>query len=172
MIRLAHALWRSNRASAAVEMVLVLPILLLLLFGSVEIGNYFMSEHAVQKGVRDAARYAARLPLDEVTDGTCNLGEAEVQDQIRRVARTGDPDADGSDPRLGMWDSDDTVTLNLACPTGAYAETGVYTDFPFGAVNITVAAAVPYQPLFDFLPFLDDDGLLLNAQSQSAVFGA
>lgn len=160
-----------DRGSAAAEMAMVMPFLLLILFGSVELGNYFMSEHVVQKGVRDAARYAARLPLADVTDGTCNLGSDEVQDQIRRVARTGDPDAGGSDPRLGMWDNDDTVTLALNCPTGSYATTGVYSDFPIGAVNITVSASVPYTPLFDFM-FLGGDGLLLNSRSQAAVFGA
>src|SRR5690348_6628430 len=54
---------RDQSASAAVEMALVTPLLLALLFGSVELGNFFMSEHALEKQVRDGARYAARLPL-------------------------------------------------------------------------------------------------------------
>ena len=171
MTRLIASLLRCERGAAAVEMVLVMPILMILLFGSVELGNYFMSEHAVQKGVRDASRYAARLPLELLTDGTCALGDAEVQDQIRRVARTGDPD-EGTDPRLGMWDSDDTVELTLDCPDVTYSDDGLYSEFPFGAANINVEATVPYQPLFGFIPLGGDDGVLLVARSQAAVFGA
>ena len=172
MTRVLASLLRCERAAAAVEMVLVMPILLILLFGSVELGNYFMAEHAVQKGVRDASRYAARLPLQLLlTDDTCVLGEDEVQDQIRRVARTGDPD-DGGTPRLFMWDSNDTVVLTLDCPDVTYSEDGLYSEFPIGAANINVAATVPYQPLFDYLPFVQGAGLQLNARSQAAVFGA
>ena len=45
--------------SAAAELALSLPLLLILMFGSFEVGNYFLSEHVVQKAVRDA--YAAHL---------------------------------------------------------------------------------------------------------------
>jgi Flp pilus assembly protein TadG len=70
MMRASHLL-KDRTAAAAAEMALVLPILLILIFGSVELGYYFMSEHVVDKAVRDAARYAARLP---VTDFDCSTG--------------------------------------------------------------------------------------------------
>ena len=31
-----------------------------LMFGAVELGNYFLNEHSLVKAVRDGARYAAR----------------------------------------------------------------------------------------------------------------
>ena len=46
-------LLRDKRGNAAVEMALVTPLLLLILFGSVELGNYFMDEHTLVKAVRD-----------------------------------------------------------------------------------------------------------------------
>src|SRR4051812_47391200 len=54
---------RCDRGSAAVEMALCVPLLLVLLCGSVELGNYLMDEHRLVKAVRDGARFAARQNL-------------------------------------------------------------------------------------------------------------
>jgi Flp pilus assembly protein TadG len=168
-----------NSGSAAVEMALVMPLLLGLMFGSFELGNYFLSEHVVDKAVRDAARYAARLPLVQ-TDGTvnynCSTGVGTAADQqIRNVARTGDPS--GTTARLRGWvDANTTVTLNCTT-TGSFVNNGVYNGFPSsggvsGAVPIiTVKAAVPYTTFFKKIG-LGTATLTLNAQSQSAVMGA
>ena len=51
---------RDSRGAAAAEMALVLPLLLVILFGSLELGNYFMNEHTLIKAVRDGARFAGR----------------------------------------------------------------------------------------------------------------
>lgn len=153
-----------SRASAAAEMALVLPLLLLLMFGSFELGNYFLSEHAVQKGVRDASRYASRLPISSYP-GCDPTGPVELQ--IKRVARTGRPD--GTDARVAGW-TDAATVVELACDTsGTHA--GIYTVYPFpdGVPTITVKAAVPYLSLFGTLG-LGDPSLTLNAQSQSAIF--
>ena len=163
-------LLRCTRGAAAAEMALVSPFLILLMFGSIELGHMFMSHHAVQKGVRDGARYAARVPLGTLTDSGCILaGDTTAQDSIKRVTRTGDPDDGGSDPRLFFWTDNATVTLEVECTTGTYA--GLYSDFPDGAPVVTVAASVPYPPLFDWLPFVDSS-MTLNSESQAAVFGA
>ena len=54
------SLGRDRKGSAAVEMALVTPLLLVIMFGSVEVGNFFYNEHLLTKAVRDGARYAAR----------------------------------------------------------------------------------------------------------------
>ena len=46
---------RCQSGVAAVEMALVAPLLLALLFGSVELGKYFLDQHVVVKAVRDGA---------------------------------------------------------------------------------------------------------------------
>jgi Flp pilus assembly protein TadG len=164
-----------DSGSAAVEMALVMPLLLGLMFGSFELGNYFLSEHVVDKAVRDAARYAARLPLVQ-TDGTvnynCSTGVGTAADQqIRNVARTGDPS--GTTARLRDW-VDANTQVSLSClTTGTYVNNGVYNGFPTsGAVPIiTVKAAVPYTTFFKKIG-LGRATLTLNAQSQAAVMGA
>ena len=158
------SLLKDRRASAAAEMALVLPILLVLLFGSVELGNYFLSEHVVQKAVRDASRYADRLP---VGDYDCGTGTMTDPTPVQKLARTGDPE--GTDARLVDWTDDLMTTVSVVCDTsGRY--TGVYADFPMGVPVVTVTTAVPYTSLFGTMGL--GQRLTLNASQQAAVIGA
>lgn len=49
----------ADHGAAAVEFALVVPILLMLLFGMIDYGLYFSNQLGVQQGARDAARQAA-----------------------------------------------------------------------------------------------------------------
>ncbi|HET7708791.1 MAG TPA: TadE/TadG family type IV pilus assembly protein [Sphingomicrobium sp.] len=167
MMRLPARLATDRTGTAAAEMAMSLPLLLVLMFGSFELGYYFLSEHVVQKGVRDAARYGSRLAVNNFDCASSAVLDPALT-QIRKVARTGQPD--GTTSRLGGWTDDTMTTVTLTCDTsGTY--TGLYTDFPTGVPIVTVTAAVPYPSLFGTLG-LPDPGLTLNARSQSAVFGA
>ena len=95
---------RNQRASAAAELALSLPIMLVLMFGSLELGNLFLDEHALSKQVRDGARFGARLEL--ASDYDCTEDPATVfadgagaADQIRNVTKNGVVTGAGS-PRL------------------------------------------------------------------------
>lgn len=165
--------------SAAAEMALSLPLLLALMFGTFELGHYFLSEHTVQKAVRDAARYAARMPLEKA-DGSLNFDcssgtiDPTVVSQVRKVARTGRPD--GTVQRLQGWSADTMTSVTLTCITDTgqtYVNNGLYVDFPSnGAVPVvTVTSTVPYPSLYDTLG-IGVSGLQVNARSQTPVFGA
>lgn len=169
MMRLLPRLVSDRTGTAAAEMALSLPILLILLFGSFELGYYFLSEHVVQKSVRDAARYAARLPMTSYPScDPVNGVTAAAREDIQKVARTGHPE--GTVARLQGWTADTMTTVTLTCDSsGTY--TGIYASFPNGVPIVTVSAAVPYPSLFGTVG-LGDPGLMLNARSQSAVFGA
>ena len=172
MMRPLARLASDRTGTAAAEMALSLPLLLILLFGAFELGYFFLSEHVVQKSVRDAARYASRLPMSSYP--AC-APTADAVTRIQRIARAGDPDGDWDgdgtpDQRLQGWDQDTMTTVSVVCDTtGTY--TGIYTDFPNGVPIVTVDAAVPYPSLFGTLG-LGSPSLTLNARSQSAVFGA
>jgi Flp pilus assembly protein TadG len=157
--------------NAAVEMALVLPLMIPLMFGAFELGYYFLSEHVVQKAVRDASRYAARLPMTNYDCSTSSVDSTASQ-QIRNVARTGDPS--GSNARLRDW-VDANTTVTLSCDTDvshSYVNKGLYQDFPNGGAvpRITVAATVPYNTFFGAVG-IGPATLNLNAQSQAAVIG-
>ena len=154
-------------------MALSLPILFVLIFGSFDLGSYFLSEHVVEKAVRDAARYAARLPMTNYDCAGPSVG-ATAQQNIQRVARTGDPG--GTTARLRGWTSNSMATVSLTCDSNTshlYVNKGVYNGFPNGGAVpvITVSATVPYATFFGRMG-LGPSTLNLNSQSQAAVIGA
>lgn len=166
MIQRLRLLAADRAGSSAAELAMSLPLLIVLLFGSVELGYYFMSEHVVQKGVRDAARYGARLSIDNYDCPNSTVVDPGLT-EIRRVARTGRPD--GTTSRLVGWTADTMTTVTLTCDTsGTY--TGIYDDFPEGVPVLRVSSSVPYPSLFGTVG-IPIPALTLNAQSETAVFG-
>jgi Flp pilus assembly protein TadG len=167
---LGSSLARDRSGTAAVEMALSLPLLLVLLFGAFELGYYLLSEHVVQKSVRDAARFGARLAMTNYPSCTVPANGAAEQ-QIRRVARFGNVTGTGN-PRLIGWTADNMTTVTIACDnTSSYGTGGIYEDFPNGAPVVTVSATVPYPTFFGALS-LGPASLNLNSHSQAAVIGA
>ena len=157
----------SGQAAAAAEMALITPLLIVLMFGSFELGNYFLSEHVVAKAVRDGARYAARRSF---TDFTCpSTVASDVIDKTRNVTRTGQV-ASGGTARLINWTTATTVSVTLSCTTisgGNYS--GIYkgmADVP----KVKVSATVPYTSLFNNLGFTSAT-LNLVSESEATVQG-
>jgi hypothetical protein len=166
-----HSLLADHRASAAAEMALVTPLLVLLMFGSVELGKYFMDEHVVLKAVRDGARYAARQPMTNfvTSGGGCPSDPVgTVAADTKRLVRTGT--ISGATTRLPYWTADSTVTVTVACYTtrNSQSMTGIY-DPAVGAPVVTVTATVPYTSLFGL--YFASGALNLNASQQAAVTG-
>lgn len=163
--RIAH-LFRSESGSAAAEMALVTPLLLTLMFGSFELGNYFLDDHVVAKAVRDGARYAARKDFSYFT--ACS-GEptGTVATETKNLVRTGQV-ASGGTARLPHWDSPSTITITVTC-NGTFSG-GVYRGQASGAPVVTVSAVVPYSSLFNSLGF-SSSSLSLQARAQASVMG-
>ena len=65
--RTQRTLLRDNEGSALVESAVLVPLLCVLLFGVYEFSWFFYQQHIAAIGVRDAARYLARVsnPCDE-----------------------------------------------------------------------------------------------------------
>ena len=165
MDRPPFTLFRDDRGAAAAEMVLTLPILFALMFGSVELGNYFMSEHKVVKAVRDGARFAARQPFSEYTG--C-VPSTDVIDQTRNVTMTGLV-ASGGTPRIGSWTDPSSIDVTAECDeSGTY--TGVHVTSGIGTPVVTVSAVVPYTSVLGQLG-LSDPSLELKAQQEAVVTG-
>jgi Flp pilus assembly protein TadG len=165
MLRLLRCVLRNDRASSATEMALAVPLLLTLMLGAFELGNYFMTEHKVVKAVRDGARYAARRPFTDYAGCTPSSG---VVDDTRNVTRTG-AIASGGTPVVGTWTDPASITVTTTCaPGGTY--TGIYVTSPVGTPVVTVAATVPYATILGQLG-LADPAVRLRAQSEAAVTG-
>lgn len=162
-----------RRGSAGAEMALVLPLLLLLLFGSIELGNYFRSEHILLKGVRSGAVYAARQDITINYD--CSTGPptvpATVVNETKTLVRTGS--LAGSDDLLPRWnDASTTFTMSVECKTTAGGTTlaGLYIVNGGYVPVLTLTADLPYNSVFGTLG-LGSPGLRLKASQQAAVYG-
>lgn len=165
MPRLLSRVLRDRRASALAEMALSAPLLIILMLGSFELGNYFMTEHKVVKAVRDGARYAARRPFVDYPG--CTPSGALVDD-TRNVTRTGSI-ASGGTPVVGTWTNPASITVTVTCTQGS-TYTGIYVTSPIGTPVVRVAAIVPYASVLGQLG-LADPGISLQAQSEAAVTG-
>jgi Flp pilus assembly protein TadG len=174
-----------QNGAAGAEMALVVPLLVTLMFGSFELSNYFWTEHKVIKGVRDGARFAARLrftnytcPVDDANPNTPpDLGldemDAALKTQIQEVTRTGA--IGGGTSSVADWENDD-VTIVVSCPDTALdgsgdaaVTTGIYRNLD-NAPIVTVSTTVSYESLFEKLGF-DATDLNVSASSQAAVMG-
>lgn len=170
MIGLARLI-RNRSGAAAAEMALVTPLLVILMFGSAEVGKFFWDEHLVVKAVRDGARFAARQSFASMPCG----GPAANEAQIRNLVRFGKPVVTDTDqPRLSYWTDAATITVSIRCydnagTDGARVYDGLYSDRPQVPL-VEVSASVPYAPLFGLLG-ISAGGLKLNAADEAAVFG-
>jgi Flp pilus assembly protein TadG len=163
MRALVTSFLRNRTGAAAAEMALVLPLLMTLLFGAFEAGNYFWNEHIVVKAVRDGARFAGRQSF---TSYSCSAVDSFVEGQIKNLTRTGSLSPGATARVIGWVDGD--ITVSVSCDSAT--TTGIYEDMTSGAPRVQVRAVVPYTPLFGILGF-DTTSLDLVAESNSAVMG-
>jgi len=164
MRRLAPSLRCCRSGSVGVEMALVTPVILILMFGLVDLGNYFMSEHVVVKAVRDGARYASRRGFGEYS---CASASTDVVTKTRDITRTGT--ISGGTARLVGWTDPTSVTLTVRCDSsGTYS--GIYKGAASGVPVVKVAAVVPYNSLFKHFGFTTAT-ISLTAASEVPVMG-
>lgn len=159
----------NDSGAAAAEMALVTPFLFFLMFGSMELGNYFYSEHVVVKAVRDGARFASRQSFDSFT---CpDQIDSTVKTNTQNVTRTNRV-APGGTARLKGWTDNATVSVTVQCDTsGSYKSFYEGMAATGGIPVVKVSATVSYSSLFASIGFASI-GLSLRAESQAPVMGA
>lgn len=164
------ALLRDQRAAAAAEMALVIPLLLVIMLGSFEIGNFFLDEHALVKGVRDGAVYAAHQDISNYNCSSPGTAGGTVQADTKNVVRSGQ--LSGGTDRLPNWSSS-TFTVTFTCVTQASDGTnlsGMYVINSNKVPIVTVTASLPYHSVLSNLGFRPAT-LTLNASQQATVMG-
>ena len=165
----AHPFRRDTSGSAAAEMALVLPLLLIIMMGSAEVGNYFMNEHSLVKAVRDGARVAARQNFSNYTGCSGSPDATNVVTPTRNVVMRGYLSG-GTIITPNIQTTNVTVTQSCATTAGGQTMSGIYQGRANGAQIVTVSAAVNYQPILTSFGFRGV-GIQLNASSQAAVAG-
>ena len=160
------------RGAAAAELALVAPLLITLMFGSMELGNYFLNEHVVVKAVRDGARYAGRIPISNYTcaSGSTTGSITGLETEIKNLTRTGSINGLAT-PRLGYWTSASTITISVRCvPKASYG--GTFSSLIGDIPVVKVTANVPYAngSLFKYIGFTSVN-LFLRSESEATVMG-
>jgi Flp pilus assembly protein TadG len=156
---------RDERGAAASEFALILPLLTLLLFGFYEAGRMYWNYNIVQSSARDAARYAARMPMTCDSGGTGTFTDTTDQAEIQNLTRTGTVDGSG-DPLVAGWTNNATVTVTITCvDNSGGAMSGRYDGYA-NIPTVTITAAAPYGALFGGLVPIDLSSLTVsNAQA-------
>ena len=167
-----HHLLRTTRGNAAVEMALVTPLLLILIMGSMELGNYFLDEHALVKAVRAGARFAARQNFNTFAcpaGGTLSTSTAPGS-YVKNVVNTGQALSGGTNRLPSVVDP--VITWACFTSVGGQNMSGIYrpsSGTPYAPV-VTVSATVLYTPVMKSFGF-NGIGMNLNAKQQAAVMG-
>ena len=166
---------RDRSGSAAAEMAMVAPLLLIMMTGCLELGNYFWNEHMLLKSVRDGARYAGRQDFSNFS--TCSstgtdLSSATIGTNTKLVVQKGSLDSTQQD-LVPNWS---TVNFKLTCQSvttaGGQTMAGMYTNSPNGvAYNVKVEATLNYRPVIAVALGFSGVGTQLYAASQAAVSG-
>jgi hypothetical protein len=118
---------RRQRGLAAVEMTLVTPLLLLLMFATAELGRVLIQYNTLTKAVRDGVRHAATHALTGSTGVV--LLEGALVEEIRNLVVYGNPTGAGSPLLEGLATGDVEVS-------NAFAD------------EVTVSASHAYAPLW------------------------
>ena len=156
-----------TRATAATEFALALPMMLALLFGSMEAGHFFWTEHKIVKSVRDGARFATRLDVRDLCNGSTSIISTALETQIQNLTVTGNIDGTGPSKVPGWLPGDVQVTVGCE----AFVATGIYTDLGAAGPLVTVSSGtVDYPSILNGLGVLDDT-IVMGAESSAAVAG-
>lgn len=94
MIRVVRNLRRSSRGQGLVEFALVIPLILLLVFGIYEFGRYYFTRLTLQHAVAEAARFAVtgNVLSDSIGDPMTRV--KSITRVLTREARTLDVDVE------------------------------------------------------------------------------
>lgn len=120
--------FRDASGAAAVEFALFLPVLLVLLFGGIEAGHFVWTQHKLVEAVRDGARYASRLPIRDLCEGTADVMSEDTKDNVKLITRTGQLASATADPRVPGWTANQ-VTVDPDCGNTDYVNTGLYAAY-------------------------------------------
>lgn len=119
---------RTDRGSVLLEFGLAIPILVSLILGGISTGLAYDTNNSLNNGAREAARFAATLPVDaglgpwlnEVADvaigSTSGQMEATVPDQALCVAYVYPDGTDADDQTVSMIETGGSRALSTGMP--------------------------------------------------------
>lgn len=147
--RWSRRIGRDGSGAAGVEFALVLPLLVVLAFGAIEMGRMLWQHEIITKGVRDGARYLTRVPVSCTAPGPGGTFSATAEQTAINLVKTGTTSA--ANPILPAYDSA-TFTINVDCRDAAALGLSGGTYLPV----VRMIAEVPYIDYFIGVLGIDD----------------
>ena len=148
-MKVMSSLWGNREGSALLEASVLTPMLFSLAFGVMEFSFYFYQQQLIESGVRDAARYLARVPV--TTNGATPCTQTDPAtgtsylSYAQNIAIYGTTSA--STQRVHGW----TGPVTITCPTTNNSG-GTYSD---GTTIYTISATTSFaDPALGFFGVL------------------
>jgi hypothetical protein len=158
LFRETRLLGRDEDGASLLEMTVVTPFLLALGLGVFEFSNALYQYHLITAGVRDAARFAAGLPMPDPVDQneSCTNPRETPVGCAKNLAVFGQITASDT-PRVDWWGVDDIVVNYVALSPAdpdlrggnpfkvvvttdfVYSDIGFLNFFGLGPINMTTA---------------------------------
>jgi Flp pilus assembly protein TadG len=135
---LSKRVGKDRSGAAGVEFALVLPLLVVLAFGAIEIGWMIWQHAIITKGVRDGVRYLTRVPVTCTAAGTGGTFSATDKQTAINLVKAGDPA--GTNLILRAYGSA-TFTVDVDCRDAASLGLAGGTYLPV----VRMTAAVPFD---------------------------
>lgn len=154
-----------EEGSALIEGAIIIPALCVILFGIYEFSWFFYQRHIISTGLRDAARYAARLPA------ACDPSSSEwptIQALAKNLATTGS--VGGGPVRVSGWTS---AAVRLDC-TGIEnsIEAGAVRAYRGGPTVYVMTASTRFrEPTLGLLGFLGLPSPTISVSHSERVIG-
>lgn len=166
--RLILSLARCTRGTSFMEMALVMPLMMVMLGGVLEMGRALHHHHVLETSVRDATRYLSRVPdVGQPSETPCGApGAGTAAETARQLAMYGTTLA-GTPPLLVYWN--DTQPQEVCIRT----ETRSLTDEAGETFDVTVVrmdVAVNYED-FGLLGLIGLDAMSLRAAHEEIHVG-
>lgn len=143
---------RASRGQSLVEFGLILPVLLTLFGGAVDVARVYQAWNALEGATRDAAEYAATK--DTTSASALSDAQTVICTETRTVAGfvapAGNP-TNCSSPAVSI----------TAFATDTSATSGASTSYPI--VTVTVRATLPFRTLFAYPLFTQNGAWTLTA---------
>ncbi|NDW01112.1 TadE/TadG family type IV pilus assembly protein [Salipiger sp. PrR002] len=108
MFKWPRAFASDERGSVIAETLIAFPILTLVTFGLIEVGNIMWEREQMQAGLRDAARYWSRC-----RPATANFASTCSEDYARNIAFYGGPSSSDT-LRVPGWSDPSQITFTPA----------------------------------------------------------
>jgi Flp pilus assembly protein TadG len=143
---------RAEHGAVAVEFAIILPVLLLLVFGAIDFGHAWFMKHVLQNSCREGARYATRYQTD---NGGNRVLPKDLIPSIQNYILNTTAENGGSGTGLNSLlppSADAQVT-----PSGPGFDETVADNLPLKDLTVTVTAKKDWFILHKLVPGITSD---------------